>query len=233
MINAGTLALNPSSAFTYNNTISGAGSLDIGGQVTFGGTNTYLGATSVTAGTLTLNGSLTSAVTFANGANHRRRGLRPPACWTLPEPRPSPSTPPLPAPLPPLPSMPQVPRSPWLPQAAPPAPASSCSRPPAASPVPSAPNSSVAPGFLLSYNLGQYPAPRRLTRPPALDLEGNRRHQPTTFWDTDLTANWDNGGSPDKFLVGDNVLFNDTATSFTVAMCRPTILPGNVTFRPQ
>ncbi|MCB1132136.1 MAG: autotransporter-associated beta strand repeat-containing protein, partial [Verrucomicrobiae bacterium] len=69
VINGGTLALNPSNTFAYNNTISGAGSLAIGGAVILGGANTYLGTTSVNAGSLTLGGSLTSDVTVAGGAD--------------------------------------------------------------------------------------------------------------------------------------------------------------------
>lgn len=44
---------------------------------------------------------------------------------------------------------------------------------------------------------------------------GNDPTNPT-FWNTKATTNWLNGATPDYFLVGDNVAFDDTASSATV-----------------
>ncbi|MCB1134149.1 MAG: autotransporter-associated beta strand repeat-containing protein, partial [Verrucomicrobiae bacterium] len=44
-----------------------------------------------------------------------------------------------------------------------------------------------------------------------------------------MTSNWDNGGSPDIFVAGDNVLFDDTASEFNVAV-QAEVFPGSVTF---
>ena len=48
-------------------------------------------------------------------------------------------------------------------------------------------------------------------------------------WNTNVTTNWDNAGTPDKFLTFDNVVFDDTATSFTPAVIG-TLKPTTVTF---
>jgi autotransporter-associated beta strand protein len=48
----------------------------------------------------------------------------------------------------------------------------------------------------------------------SLVWKGNDGTNPNT-WDNNVTTNWDNAGSPDKFLTFDNVTFNDTAASFT------------------
>lgn len=50
-----------------------------------------------------------------------------------------------------------------------------------------------------------------------------------TFWDTKTTANWLNGASADVFYLGDNVTFNDTATTPTVDLVG-TAQPAAVTF---
>ncbi len=48
-------------------------------------------------------------------------------------------------------------------------------------------------------------------------------------WDTDITPNFDNGGTPDKFLTIDSVTFDDTAASFTPTVSG-TVIPRAVTF---
>jgi autotransporter-associated beta strand protein len=50
-----------------------------------------------------------------------------------------------------------------------------------------------------------------------------------SFWDLS-TQNWLNSGSPDAFQGLDLVLFNDTASSFTVAAQGTSVEPGNMTF---
>jgi fibronectin-binding autotransporter adhesin len=63
--------------------------------------------------------------------------------------------------------------------------------------------------------------------PASLTWKGNHPTNPT-FWDTITTTNWSNGGSPDLFYAGDNVLFDNTASSFTVAI-QSTVVPASVT----
>lgn len=50
-----------------------------------------------------------------------------------------------------------------------------------------------------------------------------------TFWNNNVTPNWLNGGSPDVFFAGDNVLFDDSAATKTVAM-QGLLSPASVTF---
>ncbi len=50
----------------------------------------------------------------------------------------------------------------------------------------------------------------------------------TTAWDT-ATANWTRSGTPTAFATPENVIFNDTATTGTVAIAGP-VSPGSVTF---
>jgi autotransporter-associated beta strand protein len=225
VINGGTLALNLSTPLVYNNTISGAGSLAIGGPVTLGGASTYLGATSVNAGSLTLNGSLTSDITVASGAILNGEG--------------STSG-----------SIDFTGTTNLLFNADTPAALTAASIDATGAAVTVAPSGSSGSGIVilqaaggitgtigsefignsrltLSYNFNQTQLLADYT-PATLTWKGTDGINPT-FWDTDITANWDNGGSPDTFLAGDNVLFDDTATTFTVAI-QSAVLPGNVTF---
>lgn len=48
------------------------------------------------------------------------------------------------------------------------------------------------------------------------------------IWDAN-TPNWSNGGTPDKFLPQDNVTFDDTGSSSTVAISSSSLQPGSVT----
>ena len=62
-----------------------------------------------------------------------------------------------------------------------------------------------------------------------LTWKGNNSVNPT-FWDVNTTTNWDNAGSPNPFMTGDSVVFNDTATTFDVAIQSGTVSPTSVTF---
>ena len=62
----------------------------------------------------------------------------------------------------------------------------------------------------------------------SLVWKGNSGVNPT-FWNTLTTTNWSNGGSPDAFYAGDNVLFDDTASTYTVAITGGTVQPSSVT----
>ncbi|MCU0796736.1 MAG: autotransporter-associated beta strand repeat-containing protein [Akkermansiaceae bacterium] len=64
--------------------------------------------------------------------------------------------------------------------------------------------------------------------PATITWKGNDVTNPT-FWNTGLTLNWDNSGTPDAFSAGDNVIFDDSATTFNVAL-QATQFPGNMTF---
>lgn len=80
IVNNGVLTFSRNNAYVVNNSISGSGSVNIGGNsggviagagsqiVTLGGTNSYLGSTLVRTGQLTLTGSLTSDVTVESTA---------------------------------------------------------------------------------------------------------------------------------------------------------------------
>src|SRR5207248_3891396 len=50
------------------------------------------------------------------------------------------------------------------------------------------------------------------------------------FWDVKTTTNWDNAAIPDIFYNGDAVLFDDSASSFNVAIQPSSLLPASVTF---
>jgi autotransporter-associated beta strand protein len=226
VINGGTLAFNSSAPFTYNNNISGAGSLAIGGQVTLGGTNTYLGATNVNAGTLTLNGSLTSPITIATGGNLAGEG----------------STTGL---------IDFTGASTLAFNTATPGALTAASIDATGAAVSMAPNGGTAgTGIVvlqaaggITGNIGtEFIGSSRLSlsyngdqtqllatyAPANLTWKGTDLTNPT-FWDTDTTSNWETSGSPDKFLAGDVLLFDDTATSFTVAV-QAQVLPGDITF---
>jgi autotransporter-associated beta strand protein len=48
-----------------------------------------------------------------------------------------------------------------------------------------------------------------------------------TFWDVVTTTNWSNGGSVDRYYAGDNVLFDDTASSYLVAQQVASVGPAS------
>ncbi|WP_417813455.1 autotransporter domain-containing protein [Thalassospira alkalitolerans] len=70
VINNNSLIFNRSDELTYTGEISGTGTLTKSGagNLILTGTNNYSGATTVSAGTLSVNGSITSAVTVEDGA---------------------------------------------------------------------------------------------------------------------------------------------------------------------
>lgn len=64
--------------------------------------------------------------------------------------------------------------------------------------------------------------------PASLTWKGNSPSNPS-FWDLVTTTNWSNGATPDLFYSGDNVLFNDSSTNFTVAIQGASVQPASVT----
>jgi len=215
VVNAGSVALAPTTAVTFGGSISGAGALEIGGsaRVTLNGSHTHGGGTTVLSGaSLGGEGSLSGALTFAAGSStmafdptttgatdHFRANTINASAATV-------------------------------------------------SIIPSASASgtnivvmeatggitgTIGVNFLgnsrlsLAFNPGNTQLLATYT-PATLTWKGNDGTNPT-FWDSGVTNNWDNGGSPDSFAAGDNVLFDETATTFNVAVQAP-VTAGNMTF---
>jgi autotransporter-associated beta strand protein len=65
--------------------------------------------------------------------------------------------------------------------------------------------------------------------PGGVTWRGNDPTNPT-FWDVNVTTNWLNGATPDKFSSGDAATFDDTAASYTVAIQGSSLQAGLVTF---
>ena len=65
------------------------------------------------------------------------------------------------------------------------------------------------------------------TTPISLVWKGTDGTNPS-YWDIGTTSNW-SSGTPDFFYAGDSVTFDDTASSFTVAL-QSSITAGNITF---
>lgn len=64
--------------------------------------------------------------------------------------------------------------------------------------------------------------------PASLTWKGNDITNPT-YWDIATTFNWSNG-SPDRFFGNDSVTFDNTASSFIVAVQGSSVSPGNMVF---
>jgi autotransporter-associated beta strand protein len=64
--------------------------------------------------------------------------------------------------------------------------------------------------------------------PAALTWKGTDGTNPT-FWDVGTTFNWDNSGS-DRFFTNDTVTFDDSASSYTVAIQGASVSPGDMVF---
>ena len=237
-VNAGTLALSPTSATTFSGNISGAGALTLGGtgSVTLSGTNTYLGATALNSGTLNLTGSLTSDINVATGANIGGEGVTT-GSLTLNGASTvffDPST-----------------TGPGQSLRA----SSITANPGSVVKFAPAGLSAAATGIVvmeatsgtitgaigseflensrvsLSFNVGNTKLLANYT-PGALVWKGNAANP--TFWDTEVTANWLNTGtaSPDTFVASDAVLFNDDndLTSPIAVVIQSPVFPGSMTF---
>jgi len=64
---------------------------------------------------------------------------------------------------------------------------------------------------------------------PTIVWKGNSPVNPS-FWDIFTTTNWNNAGNADKFYTGDNVVFNDTASLFNVAIQGSSVSPSSILF---
>jgi autotransporter-associated beta strand protein len=247
-LNAHTLQLSPTSGsdgLVLNGDITGTGGVTqsnsalssagvVGASSTLAGTNTYIGPTTISVGRLNLTGSLTSAITLATGTGLSGEGSTTGALTFGTAPASThdylldPSTP------------------------APGAHFKAASINASNSTVsikltaPSSPvidmvvmESTGGPinGTLANFSftgrgsLAFNPGGTQLlfTYTPAnLVWTGGDLTNPT-FWNL-VTQNWLNSGSPDAFQSQDVVLFNDSASSFTVAVQGTSVEPGAMTF---
>jgi autotransporter-associated beta strand protein len=64
--------------------------------------------------------------------------------------------------------------------------------------------------------------------PATLTWKGTDGSNPT-FWDVGTTFNWDNSGS-DRFFTNDAVTFDDSTSSYAVAIQGSSVSPGNMVF---
>ena len=65
--------------------------------------------------------------------------------------------------------------------------------------------------------------------PASIKWKGSDGTNPT-FWDNETSSNWDILGVTSKFFPVDDVTFDDTASSFNVAIQGASVRPGSVTF---
>lgn len=214
VINAGSVALAPTSAYSFSGNISGAGALEIGGtgRVTLTGDHTHTGGTTVIGGSsLGGEGSLAGALTFTGssnmsfdpattGANQHFRANSIDASAGAVSIVPSTS-----------------------------ASGTDLVVMEAAGGI----TGTIGVNFIgnsrlsLSFNQNNTQLLASYT-PATLTWKGTDVTNPT-FWSTGSTTNWDNGGSADAFSAGDNVLFDDSATTYDVAV-QAGVSPGNMTF---
>lgn len=66
------------------------------------------------------------------------------------------------------------------------------------------------------------------TAPAALTWKGTDGTNPT-YWDVGTTFNWDNSGA-DRFFSNDAVTFDDTASSYAIAIQGSSVSPGDMVF---
>lgn len=228
IVNNGALIVNRNNATTLANAISGAGSLTIAGAgvTALGGSNTYTGGTSVNAGRMDLDGSMTSNISIATGAGVGGEGITTGSITFTGSTKLAfdPST------------------SGHLRANTVDASAATVTLQPT---IPAA-----GTGIVVLETTGGITGP--ITNfvfsgrgtpyfnvdntqllfdyaPGTLKWKGNDPTNPT-FWDTNVTANWLNGASADKFIAGDDALFDDTASSFNVAIQAGGTAPRVTTF---
>ncbi|MCE9608820.1 MAG: autotransporter-associated beta strand repeat-containing protein [Chthoniobacter sp.] len=228
VVNDGALVFNRSTALSDGNAISGTGSVTQSGAgiTTLSGTSTYTGATSVTAGGLDLIGSLTSNVTVSGGGlsgeGSTTGSLTLTGASTLGF---DPTT------------------GTYLSAASVNATGGTVTLVPAISTlgtgivvleavggITGVPGTNfVFTGRGTSYLNGGNTQLLFDFTPGSVVWTGDDGTNPT-FWDVNTTGNWTLGGNPDLFLTGDSVTFDDTATSFNVAVQGASLTPGGVTF---
>jgi autotransporter-associated beta strand protein len=230
VVNNGTLAINRTGTLGFSAGISGSGNVTIAGGATvnLGGTNTYAGTTAVNAGLLNLNGTATTDITIANGANLGGEGsttgsLTFAGTSTLF----------------------------FNPNSGAKLTAASVNGIAGTVTLSLTSGSPAATGILVLEAAGgitgtagglgnnfiftgrgtSYLAAGNTQllidyTPASLKWTGSDVTNPT-FWNTNATANWSNGGSSDVFFAGDSLTFDDTATSFAVAVQGASVEPGN------
>ncbi len=231
IVNNATLTFNRSDSVTLANNISGSGPLNLNGSgtTTLGGASTYTGATNVNSGRLQLTGSLTSDVSLATGVNIGGEGsttgsLTFNGTHTLFF---DPTTPGA------LTANTVV--------------ATGATVTLSLSAVTGAATGIVvlnAPGGIAGTAglAGNFRFTGRGSAylnggntqllfdyaPATLVWKGNTANP--TFWDVQTTQNWSNAGTPDTFMMGDTVLLDDTASTFTIDVKTPSPQPSVATF---
>lgn len=214
VINAGSVALAPTSAYNFSGNISGAGALEIGGtgRVSLTGDHSHTGGTTVINGaSLGGEGSLTGSLTFSGTANvafdpsttganqHFRANTINASAGTVSI---VPST-------------------------------SASGTDLVVMEAAGGITGTIGVNFIgnsrlsLSFNQDNTQLLASYT-PATLTWKGTDATNPI-FWDTGVTANWDNGGTAEAFSAGDNVLFDDSATTYDIAI-QAGVSPGNMTF---
>lgn len=230
VVNNGALIISRSNAYNLSNGISGTGGVTLtgGGTYTFGGTNTYTGITDITnAARVDLTGSFTSNIGIATGTNIGGEGVTSGSLafsgtHTLF----------------------------FDPGTASHLTAGSINA--SSATITLSPTSgvggvgilvleaaggisgTVGTNFLFTgrgtaYLNGTSTQLLFNSTPGILKWSGNNGTNPS-FWDVQTTTNWDNAGTPDKFFSGDAVTFDDTATSYNVAIQGTSVMPGSITF---
>ena len=229
IVNNGTFAINRTGTLTLGSGISGSGNVTIAGGATvnLNGTNTYAGTTAVNAGQLNLNGSATSAITVANGANLGGEGSTTgsltfagtstlffdpvsPASLTAASVNASAGTVTL--------TLTGVSGA-----------ATGIVVLDAAGGITgTAGTNFIFTGRGTTYLNGTNTKLLFDYVPASLKWTGTGASP--TFWDVNATQNWLNGASADVFFAGDSTTFDDTATTFVVAVQGATLTTGNLVF---
>ncbi len=229
IVNNGTFAINRTGTVTLGSGISGSGNVTIAGGATvnLNGTNTYAGTTAVNAGQLNLNGSATSAITVANGANLGGEGSTTgsltfagsstlffdpvsPAALTAASVNASAGTVTL--------TLTNVSGA-----------ATGIIVLNAAGGITgTAGTNFIFTGRGTTYLNGTNTQLLFDYVPASLKWTGTGASP--TFWDVNTTQNWLNGASADVFFAGDSTTFDDTATTFNVAVQGASLTAGNLVF---
>lgn len=228
IVNNGTLAINRSNALTLSSGISGTGGVNVlgSGTTTIAGVNTYTGDTNANAGRLNIAGSLTSAVNVASSVNLGGEGSTTGALTFS--------------------GTHALLFDPTTPGALTAGSVNASAATITVTPTTAGSGTgivvlSAAGGITGTVGVNFFFTGRGTTYLNGTSTEllfdstaatvkwrGNDGTNPT-FWDL-TTTNWLNGPTADQYFDGDVAVFDDTATSFAVAVQGASVSPGSVTF---